>query len=79
MTEYSFCEGNWSLPRGRLHLRPLTPMGRWVKGGIDTASLCGDVQPDKGWDRDHTLKVALVRRDDRRVCPDCWDLYLRRK
>jgi hypothetical protein len=72
LKDYSFCEPVSATGRSRWHIRKLTAVGPKYSGGIDTPSLCGYVQPTRGWDikteiNDHHLKHA---------CPQCASQYV---
>ena len=71
-TKYIFCESVHAVPNGRWHIRPLGEAGMKTTGGIDTASLCGLVTPEKnGWDMPYPLtefRLAVA-------CPDCVAAY----
>jgi len=67
---YSFCEPVWVASAAPWCVRPLTEQGRKLGGGVDTASLCGRVDPAKGggWDISAESVVAL---DHPGMCQRC--------
>lgn len=62
----SYCESVYATGTSPWHLRRLTAAGRKLGGGVDTASLCGRVQPPYGWDLES--KVDLLKGS---VCLAC--------
>ncbi len=87
LSKFSYCEGSWATANSPWHIRELTAVGKKLGGGIDTASLCGRVQPFGkgsvftcgGWDL-----LASIDLDDaqganrRRVCQACIALLLQK-
>lgn len=51
LSKYSYCESALATAANPLCIRPLTAAGPKFSGGVDTASLCGRVNPRvNGWD-----------------------------
>lgn len=76
VSKYSFCESVRAGSLSPWHIRPLTPQGKKLGGGIDTHSLCGRVGPDVGgWDLDvevEEYKNLDAETDGRRhICKPC--------
>ncbi len=70
MDKHSFCESVTATGISPWCIRPLTDQGRKLSGGVDTASLCGRVQPPHGWDIG--LPVSLTHW---KICEKCRTEY----
>ncbi len=68
--QYSFCESVHATSRSPWCIRVLTKQGQKCGGGVDTPSLCGRVQPKKGWD----LSVHFCVNHPS-ACPRCVQAY----
>ena len=82
LSEYAFCEPVVAGPLAPWCIRPLTPAGKKLTGGIDTPSLCGRAKPvsepgGNGWDIARPVVESLFdahyeNRGSRRiVCAKC--------
>jgi hypothetical protein len=67
---FSFCESVHANARSPWHIRKLTSAGKKLGGGIDTKSLCGNV--DKGWD----LIVEISEHHLSHACKECVQQYV---
>lgn len=81
MVKYAFCESATADSLAPWHIRPLTPAGKKLGGGIDTRSLCGRVgpSPGNGWDLEAEVEgyPLYATTDGRRhVCKTCADVYM---
>lgn len=82
MAKYSFCEPTTAGPMAPWHIRRIGGGGQKFGGGVDTASLCGRVDPAKlgGWDVRVPVDGYPLDRlvDGRRlVCAECVNAYRR--
>jgi hypothetical protein len=69
IAEYSFCESIHAGARSPWHIRKLTSAGPKLGGGIDTKSLCGNVE--RGWD----LNVEITQYHLTHACTECCTSY----
>jgi len=68
-SEYSFCEKVVASPYSKWHIRELTDKGKFLGGGCDTKSLCGEKM---GWDLNVRItNFHLVKN----TCPKCKEVY----
>jgi hypothetical protein len=80
---YAFCEWSGAASLAPWHIRRLTEAGKKTGGGVDTASLCGRVQPHSqggwgGWDLEAEVAGYPMDRETegrRHVCKTCAEKY----
>lgn len=74
--EYSFCEKVTAGGTTPWHIRKVATR-LFLTGGIDSPSLCGQVDPAKpfggGWD----VNVKISERHLQHTCPKCVEIYRR--
>lgn len=71
--QYSFCESVHASSLSPWHIRPLTDAGRKLGGGVDTPSLCGRVEVDKGWDL--SVPFDAKNRAMGSICQKCLEVF----
>jgi len=84
MAKYAFCESSNAGSLAPWHIRPLTPRGKKLGGGIDTRSLCSRVSPSAdngvgGWDLEVEVEsygdLDAITDGRRHVCKTCVAVY----
>lgn len=72
---FSFCEPVTATSISPWHIRELTGKGRMLGGGIDTPSLCGRVEVNRGWDLETPINEFHLANG---CCQKCFQLYTER-
>lgn len=68
---FSFCESIHACSNAKWHIRQLSDKGTKLGGGIDTNSLCGNVDHTVGgWDLEVCLSEHHLQNNTCRVCAE---------